>query len=177
MQEILQFDDLVLRLLRLDEDAYLIDNSDERLSLIIVGGGALILQKYISRATHDIDAIQVSPMLMKLLGKYDINCRVSAYLNNFPYNFEDRVKRLDLNTRKIDFYAASLEDIVIAKLHSHRDPDIADIESVSVLAALDWDVLERLALDESELKSSTLSERSYKEFLHLYQLYVGRFRP
>jgi len=174
---ILQYDDLIYRLMRLDEDAFLLDDSDERLHVSIVGGGALILQKVIPRATHDIDAISVSPILLELLEKYDINCRVNAYINNFPYCFEDRLMKLTIDTKKIDYYTASLEDIVIAKLHSNRDPDIHDIESKSVRKALDWELLEVLALSEGEAKASSLSSRSHKEFLHAYEVYIKRFKP
>jgi len=170
------YDGLMERLTRLDEDASLLDDSDERLYLVIVGGGALILQQVIARATHDIDAISVSPLLLTLLEKYDINCRVNAYINNFPYNFEDRLQKLPIAGKKIDFYTASLEDIVIAKLHSYRDPDRHDIESEHVRAALNWDTLETLALSEEEVKASALSNRSYKEFLHSYHAYVEEFK-
>ena len=173
----LQYEDLIERLKRLDEDASLLDDSDERLYIVIVGGGALILQKIISRATHDIDAISVSPVLMTLLKKYDINCRVNAYINSFPYNFEDRLKKLPVNGKKIDFYTASLEDLVIAKLHSYRDTDLHDVEAESVRAAIDWSVLENLALSEDESKASSLSERSHNEFLYAYHGYVQKFRP
>jgi len=46
---------------------------------------------------------------------------------NFLYNYEDRIKALPIESRKINFYTASLEDIVIAKLYSSRPSDIIDI--------------------------------------------------
>lgn len=113
-------DDLLQRLYRLDEDVDLSIDGNETFHLVLVGGGALILQEYIRRATHDLDAISVSPRIMNLLEKYDINCRVQTYINNFPYNFEDRLIPLKLDTKRIRFDTVSLEDIVIAKLYSYN---------------------------------------------------------
>lgn len=169
-------DELRERLLRLDEDADLSFDSDDRCRLVIVGGGALILQQYIMRATHDLDAISVSPKLLSLLEKYDINCRVQTFINNFPYNYEDRLVPL-FQGRKIDFFTASLEDIVIAKLYSRRPVDQSDIEVKEVLKKLDWDLLDKLAFDEDEAKASVLNERCYADFKANYENYVRGFKP
>lgn len=77
-------DDLRKRLERLDEDADLIN---DRYQMVIVGGSAFILLGKLTRATHDIDALSVPKELYSLLGKYDINTDVEAYIDNFPYNF------------------------------------------------------------------------------------------
>jgi hypothetical protein len=169
-------DDLMERLLRLDEDAYLSLDTDERYQLVIVGGGALILQRYIVRATHDLDVISVSPKLVSLLEKYDINCRVQAFINNFPYNYENRLVPL-LKGRKIDFFTASLEDIVIAKLYSLRPVDQSDIQADEVLKRLDWDLLNKLAFDEYEAKASALNDQNYADFKVSYENYTRRYRP
>ena len=68
-------EDLLERLNRLDEDADLLLDSDDdrRFRLVIAGGSALILLETITRATHDIDALDVSPEIVSLLRKYDIN--------------------------------------------------------------------------------------------------------
>ena len=169
-------EELVERLKRLDEDAYLSFDSDGRFHLVIVGGGALILQEYIARATHDLDAISASRELLELLEKYDINCRVQTYINNFPYNYEDRLVSL-FQGRKIDFFTASLEDIIVAKLYSMRPTDKLDIESGEVLSHLDWALLERLALDEDEARASALNDSNYADFKASYDEYVRRCRP
>ncbi len=77
-------DDLIERLRRLDEDAELIFDDDQHFRMVIVGGSALILLEAVSRATHDIDALDVSPQILGLLEKYDINTNVGTYINNFP---------------------------------------------------------------------------------------------
>lgn len=169
------YDELLDRLKRLDEDANLLFDDDRRLRLTIVGGSALILLEVIDRATLDIDAMQASSEILELLERYDINCRVQTYINNFPYNFEDRLVKLPINGKKIDFYSASLEDIVIAKLFSIRDTDRQDVLNPNVINSIDWELLDRLALNSNELKSSVLNEKDYEEFLINYKEYKRRY--
>ncbi|MCL2046675.1 MAG: DUF6036 family nucleotidyltransferase [Oscillospiraceae bacterium] len=171
----MSFDDVLLRLNRLDEDVYLSFDTDKRYYLIIVGGSALILHKLRTIATHDIDSIGVSKELYPLLEKHDINTRAQAYINCFPYNYEDRLK-LVFQGRKIDVYVVSLEDAVIAKLYASRPVDIVDITDSNVLMNLDWDKLEFLATDESEAWSSRLNDNSYNIFLDAYKDYVREFK-
>lgn len=170
-------DDLLNRLTRLDEDASLLFPDSCRFRLVIVGGSALVLLEVLTRATHDIDALDASTEIRGLLEQYDINCRVQTYINNFPYNYEDRLKPLPIHGQKIDFYTASLEDIVIAKLFSSRQTDQKDIENEEVLRTLDWRMLEHLANDDSEVKANALNDRNYADFKANYDEYVRRFRP
>lgn len=170
-------DDLLERLRRLDEDADLIYDDDRRFQMIIVGGSALVLLDVIFRSTQDIDALNASREIRDMLEKYDINCRVMTYINNFPYNYEDRAVRIPIEGKKIDFFTASLEDIVIAKLFSYRDTDARDVENPEVIKALDWEKLEQLAADEHEVKNNALNERAYNTFQYNYGEYVRRFRP
>lgn len=169
--------DMIERLLRLDEEADLLFDGEEHFRLVIVGGGALVLMECLSRATHDIDALNASGKIRGLLDKYDINCDVQTYINNFPYNYEDRLINLDIPSRKIDFFTASLEDIVIAKLFSYRDTDIADIEREAVLKRLDWAKLQTLIENEDEIKINALNERCYQDFIYNYENYVRRCKP
>ena len=166
-------DEILGRLKSLDEDAGLMFDDTEHFKLIIVGGGALILQEYISRATHDIDVISVSAPLRELLARYDINCQVLAFLDTFSNDYESRAE-LILKGDKVDFFTAALEDIVIAKLHAMRDTDKLDIEAEAILSRLDWKLLDTLA---KSVEESSLNERRYSEFKYYYDDYVRRFRP
>lgn len=170
-------DDLLERLVRLDEDADLLFDDDRRFRMVIVGGSALILLETITRATHDIDALDVSPEIVELLEKYDINTRVGTFINNFPYNYDERLVPVRLDDRRIDFYTASLEDIVIAKLYSGRATDIQDIIDPRVLKAINWERLEYLATAEDEAKASALNPFRYEEFFDSYRTYVERWCP
>ena len=170
-------DDLLDRLQRFDEEVDLSFDDDRTFNLIIVGGSALILLETITRATRDIDALQVDPSLVYMLEKYDINTRVEAYINNFPYNFEDRLNPIPINTRRVSFYTASLEDIVIAKLCSIRDTDANDLHRPEIINAIDWDLLEHLATAEDEIKQNMLNKDRYADFKASYDRYVERYRP
>jgi hypothetical protein len=166
--------DLTERLLRLDEDAYLSSKDENKYSCVIVGGGALILMGYITRATHDIDVISFAPQdLILLMDKYDISTSVSAYMDSFPEDYIERIKKVDLKTRKIDFYTLSIEDLVISKLSASREKDIQDITSDVVLSEINWDQLTHLA---EELKLSLLSDRLVGEFENNYNEFIERYK-
>lgn len=167
------------RLKQLDEEASLMFAPSDRIRIIIAGGGALVLMEYISRMTHDIDVLAVEPRceVQQLMEHYDLNMDVISYSHFFPFNYEDRLVPVDIDGSMIDFYTISLEDAIISKLCSPRDKDFNDITSPRVLASIDWDVLERLATSEDELRSNLMSDFRYREFLDAYHEYVRRFRP
>ena len=169
--------DILQRLDRLDMEAFTTIDTPNMYKMIIVGGSGLVLLGVISRATQDIDALEASPEIRHLLAKYDANLRVSTYINNFPYNFEDRLVLLPVGGRRIQFYTCSLEDIVIAKLYSSRDTDRQDILSKNVVSHLDWERLRHLALDDDEARASALNENRYREFLQDFREYVRRCGP
>lgn len=169
--------DILERLDKLDMEAFATIDTPYLYRMVIVGGSGLVLLETITRATQDIDALEASPEIRHLLWKYDANLRVSTYINNFPYNYEDRLHKLPVGGRKVLFYTASLEDIVIAKLYSLRDTDRQDLISEEVLRDLDWNVLRHLALDENEAKASALNERAYRGFLYDYEQYVRMYGP
>ncbi len=168
--------ELLSRLDRLDEDTSYLFSEENRFKIVIVGGSALVLQDYIMRSTYDIDALLVSKELIGILNKYDIDMRVSAYSCNFPYNFEDRLLRLNIGGRRIDFYTASLEDIVISKLYSSRLKDTIDIENENVLKEINWDLLDYLVSDEMEVKASSLNSRTFSELKQSYEEFKRRFK-
>jgi len=166
--------DLLKRLDLLDEEAALLFDEDQRFRIILVGGSALVLLEYVIRSTHDIDALEAPRELAHIMRDYDIDLQVSAYVNNFPYNYEDRLVLLDIGGRRIHYFCLSLEDIVIAKLHGMRGPDIQDITNPTVLSAIDWKLLAQL---KDEMRLSTLSEESesYRAFLYAYENYVSEY--
>ena len=170
-------EDILERLDKMDMEAFVTLETPYMYRMVIVGGSGLVLLETITRATQDIDALDASMDIRPLLEKYGANLMVSAYMNNFPYNFEDRLHRLPAGGRKINFYTASLEDIVIAKLFSSRAKDRQDLVSEEVLRGIDWNVLRHLALDDDEIKASVLNERVYQDFLHDYSEYVRRYGP
>lgn len=169
----LGYDELIGRLLRLDEDAYLQFDDGIDYQCVIVGGGALILMGFSVRVTHDIDVLDYAPKkLQDLMEQHDINAAVRAYSDCFPPEFEKRAVPLPLKTRKIRFFTLSLEDLVISKLCAGRDTDIRDITDPKILAALDWPKLDELA---QEIKECLLSDRQISQFSYDYEEYKRRY--
>lgn len=142
--------------------------------LMLVGGGAMVLLGCLARSTADLDALNVPSELASLMAKYDINCRVTAYLDHFAYNLEDRLISLGLGTTAVECYSASLEDVVASKLYSERDSDAQDVRRPEVLAMLDWT---RLAEVVEDMQDSRMNDRRYEQFLCNYREYRQEYGP
>lgn len=165
--------ELVERLRRLDEDAYLQFDDDVDYQCVIVGGGALILMGFSVRATHDIDVLDYAPKrLQDLMERHDINASVRAYNDCFPPEFEKRAVPLPIPTRKIRYFTLSLEDLVLSKLCAGRAQDIRDITDPKILDALNWAKLDELA---AEMKQYLLSDRQVSQFSYDYEEYKRRY--
>jgi len=162
------------RIEQLDEDVSNDYLGDGRFQVVIVGGGALIVCGYLARSTDDIDVLAADSRLLELMSQYNMNSGVNAFMNNFPYNYEDRLVLL-WSGKKVDYYTASLEDIVISKLCSNRGDDLTDLENI--VHHIDWNKLEYLATNEDEIKKSIMSSRGYMDFEASYEIFERRFRP
>lgn len=142
--------------------------------LVLVGGGAMVLLGCLARATSDLDALVFPPELLPLMERYDLSGRVTAYIDQFAGTFEERLVPLELETKAVACYTASLEDIVAAKLYSNREIDAKDVRRPEVLDALDWD---RLSQVVAEMEEGALIERRCREFLANYESYRKEFGP
>ena len=161
----------------IDEEAYLALGATSPLpKVVIVGGAAFMLRDLTQRnVTHDIDVFSADNSVREVISHYpQVNGAVAAYMDQIPYNFEDRLVPLDLNTRAIEFLVPSTEDLAVMKLYAYRPNDIQDIESAAKNNLIDWDMLEHLVYDHDEAQASALSERSYKEMVHCYKLFKER---
>ena len=167
-------DDILNRMKALDQHANLEFDDSARFHVIIVGGGALILHEYISRSTDDIDVLEADRRLHSLLSLYDMNGDVNAHIFSFPYNYEDRAK-LVWSGEKIDYFTASLEDLVISKICGSRDRDLEDLAELS--GNIDWSLLDELANDEDELRLISMSDRGYLDFKACYENFERKYRP
>jgi hypothetical protein len=145
-----------------------------RFRLVLVGGGALVLLGCLLRATDDLDALRAPSELLPLMEKYDLSARVAAYADQFAYHLEDRLVPLDLETKSVDCYAASLEDIVASKLYSDRPTDATDIRRPEMLAALNWDRLDEVVTD---MEGSRLVDRRHRQMLANYDAYRRECGP
>ena len=168
---------LVELLLTMDEEATLLLAEDgKRYPVVIVGGSAFLLHDLTNRpTTHDVDVLSCHAALRGVLANYAaVNGAVAAYADQIPYNFEDRLVRLDLPTKAIDFMTPSVEDLAVMKLYGWRPNDQQDLESPAMLDAIDWDKLDQLVRDPDEAMASALSPRRYQEMVFVYEDYARR---
>jgi len=167
-------EEIVNRMKKLDERADLEFEGDGRFQIVIVGGGALVLRGYIARATDDIDTLETDSKLFGLMELYDINGRANAYINSFLWNYPDRIE-LFMTGKKIDYFTASLEDIVVSKLCADREQDLNDLAAVADV--VNWELLDKLVNDKDELRLITMSDRGYMNFQAGYEIFERRYRP
>lgn len=166
--------DLEQTLLGIDEEAELeIGPRDDRPSVVLVGGGAFMLNDVTNRSvTHDIDVFEADRCLREIIARYpEVNGMAVAYCNQMPFNYEDRLIPLDIGARFIRYFTPSLEDLAVMKLYAYRPNDIVDLHSQAFVDRLDWGLLERLIFDEGEALASSPSERSYQEMVCAYSQY------
>lgn len=167
--------ELTKKLILLDEEISMVLPNSEHIALTIVGGGALILQDYLNRITLDIDLIDVySNELVPIFEKYDVNIRSNAFCDCMAENYAQRLKKLDIKTRSIDYYVLSLEDLVIMKLFSDRGKDRDDIRKEEVIKSIDWDLLNKIISDGEA--DNSFNERRYKDFLYKYNEYIKEYK-
>lgn len=171
----MQLNDIIDRLQRLDEDVELTFVDDTEFTCYIVGGGALIIMGYALRSTHDIDILETMPATLKLLfSKYNMNCDVTAYSDNFPLGYENRAKLIDIKTYRVKFYTLSLEDLVISKLCTTRhEQDDTDIENEKIINSINWELLDDLAMS---MRNSMISSQNHENFIYNYNQYTRRFK-
>lgn len=167
--------DLIKKLLQADEDISMIYQGTDKIKVILVGGSSFVLKQYINRQTPDIDTLGLYRELEAIFNKYDINSRANAYSDNLPYNYEDRLEKVDIKTKIIEYYVLSLEDAVIMKLFSHRGKDNDDITQPKVLSEINWQLLERI-VSSGELDYS-FDEKRLILFKSNYNKYVKAYKP
>lgn len=162
--------ELIEKLLLIDEESSYVLPVGERVDVTIVGGSSLILHGCLVRATMDIDVIDTYyPILNPIMEKHDMNCRSNAFCDCIAENYFQRLTKLELETKVINYFLMSLEDMVIMKLFSDRKKDLDDIMAPEVLNKLDWDLLDQII--ESGEADNTFNERKYKWFLEKYKVY------
>ncbi len=86
-------------LLDIDEEAYLVLGTVEpKPKIVIVGGAAFMLRDLTQRSvTHDIDVLSIEDSVREIVSHYpQVNGLVVAYMDQIPYNYEDRFVQLDL---------------------------------------------------------------------------------
>lgn len=165
-------------LLTMDEEATLLLNHEKRVRypVVIVGGSALLLRDLTNRpTTRDIDVLDFHETLRGVLSNYAaVSNAVATYIDQIPYNFEDRLERIELSTKTIEFLTPSIEDIAVMKLYGWRHNDQQDLESLVEHERLDWIALDHLVYDPAEAQASALSPRRYSEMVSTYEKFARR---
>lgn len=173
------------KLKRIDEDVFFSGvHGGRRPQVVIVGGGALLVQDLTSRVvTKDVDILQdkADEAACKILySDPDFNNACAAYVQSIPYNFEDRLVPLELDTLAVDYYTPSVEDLAVMKLYRWEASDKTDLTSEEFLSRLDWELLDYLITNPHEAAASRISlldqDREFKNLLHNYEEYKKGWR-
>jgi hypothetical protein len=137
---------IIERLEEFDTELYLAyPNFDRRVKVVIIGGAALLLHECILRSTHDIDILELGARLdLDMLEKYDMDIRSATFSSNFSDTMDERYVRIPANTKIIDYFMPSLEDLVISKLSSDRGKDTLDVMQNLVYAKINLEMLEEI---------------------------------
>ena len=172
-------DDIVEKLLEIDEEVELtIGIQNPKPKIVIVGGAAFLLLNSTDReVTHDIDVYMADLAVAEILSRYpELNGSVAAYEDQIPYNYENRLHVLNIGSRAVDYCVPSLEDLAVMKMYADRPSDRVDVEYTARKGLIDIDVLEDLVYGEDEARASVLSPRRYGEMVWAFERLKERLR-
>ena len=147
-------EDVVRRLERLNEQIYAeLGVSDALPEIVLVGGSALLLKDCtrIPRPTSDIDALMVDKRIVHLLAEWDINDDANTFLFRFPMGWENRKEALKLDLDCLRVYVPSNEDLFIAKAIAGRENDMQDIASMLGKDSVNLKTVEAILQDPGEV--------------------------
>ena len=165
-------EEILKRLKNIDEEIFYSFGTKYEFRFVIVGGSALILNFESSRGTPDIDVLDLNSKVIDIAEKYDMNCRVNAYIFNFPYNYEDRLVYInDKDFKVCKFATPSLEDLIVSKLAASRPKDVEDLNSPQILKQIDWNKLIKIVEKDKEFEMSNNSDRARSDFIYAYNKY------
>ena len=158
-------EELYQRMIQLDE---IVSNMypNSYFNCVIVGGSALLSLNQIDRSTLDVDVIESSKEIYEYFEMFDFNTKVKSLFCCFPINFMDRLIKININTKSINYFTPSIEDLIISKLYAYRQKDIDDIYDIIKTNSYDKKVLSELV---EEARQSALNERQYQEMLYFYK--------
>lgn len=132
----------------------------EPFDIYIIGGGACILGEYTTRATLDIDFIDLGypakyGKVFVLLRDYDMLEYQSTILSP---TYKERAVKLE-EFKYINVYILSKEDVVVSKIIRLADKDIEDLDAI--MPSCDKKILNRIineVLDRKDLFDSKKNE-------------------
>lgn len=123
----------------LDIDDKVSEHNGWHPSMIVAGGCAMILNGWSSRRyTDDIDVLDYDRDMNDVLREFpQVNGNVNAYSDQIPYNYEDRLREIPIDTSAVSVLTPSLEDLVVMKLYAWRGKDVDDLTSSGTLECID----------------------------------------
>jgi hypothetical protein len=138
--------EIIARLEEFDTEMFLAyPGIGRKIRIVIIGGAALLLHQCLQRATNDIDIIQFDGKInLEMLTRYDMDIRSQAFSGNFSDTMDERYVLVSANTKIIDYYILSLEDLIISKLSSDREKDTSDIKKSLVYEKVNLGRLEEI---------------------------------
>ena len=157
---------LIEKLVHIDKHAFqrLGGNVQQKAEAVIVGSSALLLGDLLDEDTCpwvDVDVFQVNAsgeVQEAIFSEPNVNGQCQAYVLNIPYTYEDRLQRVNLPTKAIDFFIPSPEDLAVMKLYRWSEQDVMDMTSKRFLAKLDWELLEQLVYGSDGAAASRIAE-------------------
>ena len=167
-------ENLIERLVNLDKELYMYALRNKvktsKIDMLIAGSSALILNGITISKTADIDVLKLSHYIEEeLLERYDMNSRVMGVESSIPYNYEDRIVKLDLETKIIQYYLLSIEDAVCSKIQANRGKDWEQINNSNILEQIDWN---KLKICAEEMHDSLITDEQFRWFLARYNDFV-----
>lgn len=142
----------------------------EPFDIYIIGGGACVLGKYTTRATLDVDFVDLGypakyGKVFVMLRDYDMLEYQSTILSP---TYKERARKLE-EFEYINVYILSKEDIVISKIIRLAEKDIEDLDQIMpncnkvVLNNVIEEVLDRQDLFESKKEEFIRKLKIFKE--------------
>ena len=144
----------------------------ESFEIFLLGGSACVLGGYTTRATMDIDFIDISypakyGKVFALLRDYDMLEYESTILSP---TYKDRAIRLK-GFEYIKVYILSMEDIAISKVIRLAKKDLEDLEEI--LPKCDKEILNNII--EEVLKRNDLYESKKRAFREKLEIFKRRY--
>ncbi len=111
----------------------------EKIKIVVIGGGALVLMEKLKRQTEDIDCFIMKDdgsfglfdnlPYEQLALNYDINSNANAYGADVWLKFEDNFSLIeDVSQPNVEVYVPSVEYMILTKLIAQTDEDSREIK-------------------------------------------------
>lgn len=144
----------------------------EPFDIYIIGGGACVLGEYTTRATLDIDFVDLGypakyGKVFVLLRDYDMLEYQSTILSP---TYKERAVKLE-EFKYINVYILSKEDIVVSKIIRLADKDMEDLNEI--MPSCDKEILNKII--EEILDRKDLFESKRKEFIRKLKFFKEKY--